>query len=404
MATLLLIIIFIAYIGLGIPDSLLGAAWPAIYQDLSLPISYASIITTVIYIGTIISSFMSGRVLKKLTSAQVSVISTMLTAFALLGFAYSNNIIWFCLCAFPLGIGAGSIDTALNNYVVLNYKSHHINFLHCFYGVGVTLSPFLMSKALSVNNDWRTGYKMMFALQFTIAILLLVSMPVWKKVGTKTSGAQEQAEVLTVFQALKIKYAKACIGVMMGSCAIESTCLIWASTFLVETKSFSPGRAAGIVTLYFVGVTLGRLCSGLIVSKLSSEKVIVIGQIVTFAAIVLLIMSLPVFFVYAGLFLVGFGNGPLFPNMTYLIPIVFGRNVSQSMIGIQMGFSYISIMGAPLLFGVIAQHIGSFMFPYYLLIMYILMIVATIVLMGYRKEEQLPKAESVCDGFDGKRE
>ena len=190
----------------------------------------------------------------------------------------------------------------------------------------------------------------------------------------------------------------------MGSCAIESTCLIWASTFLVETKSFSPGRAAGIVTLYFVGVTLGRLCSGLIVSKLSSEKVIVIGQIVTFAAIVLLIMRLPVFFIYAGLFLVGFGNGPLFPNMTYLIPIVFGRNVSQSMIGIQMGFSYISIMGAPLLFGVIAQHIGSFMFPYYLLIMYILMMAATILLMGYRKEEQLPKAESVCDGFDGKRE
>lgn len=392
MATLLLAVIFIAYIGLGIPDSILGAAWPSMYGEMHFPVSYASFITSFIYLGTIISSFMSSRVIKKFGTAKVAFISTLLTALSLLAFSYSKNIILFCIIALPLGLGGGSVDTALNNYVALHYKVTHMNFLHCFYGVGVTLSPFLMSFALSKSSGWRGGYKLMFFIQISIALLLLVTMPLWNKVKHFSKHTDEDMRVIGVSDALKIKNAKLSIGIFMSSCAVETTCLVWANTFLVETKGFSEGKAAGVLTFYFIGLTCGRFLSGAAAKKLSSDKLILIGQGIILAGIALLILKLPVFAVYIGLFCVGFGIGPVFPNMTHLTPILFGRDISQSMIGIEMGCAYISILGTPLVFGVIAQYIGVYMFPYFLLVIFVVMI--SIILLLFCRVKGVLQTES----------
>lgn len=380
MVTALLVIIFIAYIGLGIPDSILGAAWPAIYEDLGLPISSVSYITTAVYIGTIISSFMSGRIIKWLGTAKVAFFSTIITAFALLGFAYSKNIVCFGLLALPLGLGAGSIDTALNNYVALHYKVTHMNFLHCFYGIGVTLSPFLMSMALSHSDSWRNGYKIMFVIQFAIAGMLLAAMPLWKKAHTSKTEIETESKPLSILKAVKIKKAKSAIGVFMTSCAVETACLVWANTYLVEAKGVTANKAAGVVTVYFIGLTLGRFLSGLVSSKVTSDKIVMFGQGVVLIAVIIMLLNLPVTVSYMGLFLVGFGIGPVFPNMTHLTPKFFGEEISQSMIGIQMGFAYISIMVSPIIFSVIANCIGIFVFPYYLLILFALMFISTIFL------------------------
>ena len=204
MATILLVFIYIFYIGLGIPDSLLGAAWPAIYGDLSVPISYASLVSVIISCGTVLSSLFSAHVIAKLGTPRVTVLSTSLTAIALLGFSFSQNFLWLCICAVPLGIGAGSIDTALNNYVVLHYNSMQVNFLHCFYGVGVTVSPYLMSLALSDNMNWRGGYKTVFFIQLTIAALSIISLPIWKRIS-QANPQEKPIQVLSLSQMLKRK-------------------------------------------------------------------------------------------------------------------------------------------------------------------------------------------------------
>lgn len=384
MATILLVIIFVAYIGLGIPDSLLGASWPAIYADLGLPVSYASYISMLVSVGTIISSFMSGKIIKKLGTATVSVLSTAITAIALLGFSQSKNMLWFCLCALPLGLGAGSIDTALNNYVALRYSASSVNFLHCSYGIGVALSPYLMSVALSDGNNWRKGYLIMFALQAAITTLLIVTMPIWKRSGNATipTEAEKSAETLTIRTLLKIKKTKPAIGVFMGSCAIESICLVWGSTYLAQTKNIGADKAAELITIYFVGMTTGRFLSGILSKFVSPKKIIMAGQLITLAAIIVIFIPSTAIVAAIGLFLVGFGNGPLFPNMTHLTPIIFGKNVSQSMIGTQMGFSYISILLTPLLFGYITRSFGAWLFPYCLAVLFIVMFVSTVRLFG----------------------
>lgn len=389
MTTLLLLIIFVAYIGLGIPDSLLGAAWPAIYENLNLPVSYASYISMIVSIGTILSSFMSGKVIKKFGTAAVSVVSTILTAAALLGFAFSKNMLWFCVLALPLGLGAGSVDTALNNYVALRYSASSINFLHCSYGIGVAISPYLMSVALSDSNNWRRGYLIMFAVQSAIALLLIVTLPVWKKVKSSAESEEEteQTSALTMRQTLKMKYTKPSIGIFMGSCAIESLCLVWGSTFLVHTKNIGADDAAKLITVYFIGMTAGRFLSGILSKFVSPKKIIIAGQIITMAAIVIMFIPSTTTVAAIGFFLIGFGNSPLFPNMTHLTPIIFGKSISQSIIGTQMGFSYISILLTPLIFGNITKFFGVWLFPYCLAVMFIVMVFSTFLLFGKQKKQ-----------------
>ncbi len=379
MATVLLIVIFVSYISLGIPDSLFGAAWPAIYSEFALPVSYANFITVIHSIGTIASSLLSATIIKRLGTARVTLFSTLLTSAALLGFALSDNMVWLCLSAVPLGFGAGSIDTALNNYVAINYNATQMSFLHSSYGIGVTISPYLMSLAIGDGN-WRDGYKTMFLIQFSIAVLVLLTIPVWKKVKEKHGKPEVKQKSISIPAALKMPRVKPTLMIFVFSVAIEAICLIWGSTYLVEARGVTEEKGAECITFYFLGMTLGRIISGFLSKKLSSKQIIIFGECITFIAITLIILPLNLTWATIGLFLIGFGNGPLFPNMTHLAPIHFGEDSSQSIIGLQMAISSVSVLLSPILFGQIAEHIGAYLFPCVLMLMLIFTAGATGIL------------------------
>ena len=377
--TILLIIIYIAFISLGIPDSLLGSAWPAIYRQFGVPVSSVSFITLVISAGTVTSSFISGKVINKFGTGKVTAVSTTLTAVALLGFSLSTSLIWLCLCAIPLGIGAGSIDSALNNYVALRYNATHMSFLHCFYGVGVSLSPYLMSLALSDNLNWRSGYKTVFLIQLTIAIICILALPLWNKVQAITME-EETPRSIRFIELIKMPTVRAQYGIFIGSCAIESICLVWGSTFLVDSKGIPIDNAARIITVYFVGMAIGRFLSGVLANKFSCWDLIKFGQIITALAIIILLLPLSVIFSGIGLFMIGLGNGVVFPNVTHMTPENFGRDISQAVIGTQMAFAYLSVMITPPLFGALVELFSINLFSVYLLAMFIVMVAATIFL------------------------
>ena len=379
MATILLVFIYIFYIGLGVPDSLLGSAWPAIYGEFHVPVSYASFISVIISAGTVISSLLSTKIIAKLGTAKVTAISTSLTAIALLGFSCSHDFLWMCICAVPLGIGAGSIDTALNNYVALHYNAMQMSFLHCFYGIGVTLSPYLMSLALSDSMNWRGGYRTVFYIQLVITLLSFISIPLWKKI----KAAQQEEEIIHVLplvQMIKRKKIWASCGVFAGISALESTCLIWGSTYLSETIGLSADMAAALITFYFAGMTLGRFFSGLLALRFSDWKIIITGQSIIFIAVLILLITNDTASAVLGFFLIGLGNGPVFPNMTHLTPILYKKETSQSIIGMEMAFSNLSIMLTPVLFGFISDVMGNEIFPVFLTVMFALMAGCTIIL------------------------
>lgn len=379
MATILLIFIYIFYISLGVPDSLLGSAWPAIYGEFHVPVSYASFISVIISAGTVISSLLSTKIIAKLGTAKVTAISTSLTAIALLGFSCSHDFLWMCICAVPLGIGAGSIDTALNNYVALHYNAMQMSFLHCFYGIGVTLSPYLMSLALSDSMNWRGGYRTVFYIQLVIALLSFISIPLWKKIKANQQE-EEIIHVLPLVQMIKRKKIWASCGVFAGISALESTCLIWGSTYLSETIGLSADMAAALITFYFAGMTLGRFFSGLLALRFSDWKIIITGQSIIFIAVLILLITNDTASAVLGFFLIGLGNGPVFPNMTHLTPILYKKETSQSIIGMEMAFSNLSIMLTPVLFGFISDVMGNEIFPVFLTVMFALMAGCTIIL------------------------
>lgn len=378
MATLLLIVIYIAFIGLGVPDSLFGTAWPAIYTDLNLPVSWASIVTIIVSCGTITSSLLSSWLISRFGTGKITAVSTLMTALALLGFSCSDSMLWLCLCAIPLGLGAGSIDTALNNYVALHYKASHMNFLHCFYGIGVSLSPYLMSLALS-KGTWEGGYRAVFWFQLAIAALTVLALPLWKKVRHAQNGEEEEEtpRVLSFPALMKMpKVRMACL-VFIGYCALEYTCGTWGSTFLVNAKGAAADTAARMVTFYYIGLALGRFLSGVLAGRLHSRQLVKIGQMILLAAVVSLFLPLPFAFCSVSLFFIGLGNGPIFPNMLHLTPELFGKDLSQAVIGAEMATSYIGVLLAPALFGLIAQNVTAALFPVYLLVLYALMITGT---------------------------
>ena len=389
MATVLLTVIYIAFIGLGIPDSLFGTAWPAIYAEFALPISFGSFVTVIISCGTVISSMISAKVIARFGTNRVSAYSTLLTAVALLGFSFAPNLRVMCLLAVFLGIGAGAIDVALNNYVALHYSATHMSFLHCFYGVGVTVSPYILSLVIASRYGWRGGYRIACALQLIITLLLFISLPLWKKVH----GAEKQAEeavrqTASLGTLLKIPGVKMMCCLFVTSCAIECTCGGWGSTFLVEYKHLPAEKAARVLMLYYVGITLGRFLSGVLATKLHSWKIIRLGQVILGIALILLLLPGGTVLSVVGMFLIGLGNGPLFPNFNYLTPENFGNDLSQAVIGVQMASAYIGIMIAPALCGLLGQTFGMVIFPFYLLVFYLIMIPVTVLVKKRLKRER----------------
>ena len=379
MATALLIIIYIAFIGLGIPDSLFGTAWPAIYSEFELPISFGSFVTIIISCGTVLSSVISSKIISRLGTNKVSAYSTLLTALALLGFSFAPNLWVMCFWAIILGIGAGAIDVALNNYVAIHYSATHMSFLHCFYGVGVSVSPYILSLVIAGNFGWRGGYRIAFAIQLIITLLLFLSLPLWRKAhGGENESEENTHKDLSFGSVLKIPGVKMMCSLFIASCAIECTCGGWGSTFLVEYKHLPAEKAAQIIMIYYIGMTLGRFLSGVLAAKLHSWKIIKLGQIVLGLALLLLILPGGVYLCALGMFLIGLGNGPLFPNFNYLTPENFGSDISQSVIGIQMASAYIGIMVAPAVCGLLGQVFGMVIFPFYLIVFYAIMIPVTI--------------------------
>lgn len=387
MATILLVVIYLAFIGLGIPDSLFGTAWPAIYQEFSVPVSYANFVSLLISGGTVAASLLSARLINRFGTGKITALSTVMTAAALLGFSLSGQMVWLCLWAIPLGLGAGAVDSALNNYVALHYKASHMSFLHCFYGIGVSMSPYLMSLALG-NGNWRQGYQTVFYVQLGIALITIAALPLWKQ--DNCGPGQEklsQARTLSLSESARQPLVPVVWLVFLSSCAIEYTCGLWGSTFLVNEKHLTADVAAEIITYYYIGMTLGRFLSGLLANRLKSWRIIHLGQ----GILLLAIVGLFLFSSNAGsrlaFLMIGLGNGPLFPNLIHLTPQNFGREVSQSIMGTQMAASYLGIMLMPALFGLLAQEVGAWIFPYYLSILFILMIGAMLWLIRGLKRQ-----------------
>ena len=373
MMTTLLIIIFITFIGVGLPDSVLGTAWPAIYREFDLPVSLAGYISATVSACTIISSLISSKVINKFGTGVVSAVSTLMTAAALLGFAFMKNVVFFFLLAVPLGLGAGSIDTALNNFVALHYSASKMNFLHCFYGLGVAASPYVMSLALGADDNWRRGYIIIGFIQFCIALIAVLSLPLWKKAENKDKDENPTPpKTLTLSQLFKMPAVRLSCLAFFGSCALELCAGSWSSTYFVNIKGLSSDKAAQITMLFYVGLASGRFLSGVAAQKIGRWRIIRIAALVLFSAIILFILPLPLPAAAAALFLIGLGIGPVFPNLTHLTPQNFGADISQSVIGVQQASSYTGIMLMPWLFGILAQAISPALFPYYLLVLFIL--------------------------------
>ena len=371
MVTLLLIVIYIAFIGLGIPDSLFGTAWPAIYTEYGLPISLGGVITTVTFIGTTISSLLSARLIRKIGTARLTAGCTLLTALALLGFSLSHSFIILFVLAVPLGLGAGSIDTALNNYVASHYNASQMSFLHCFYGIGVTVSPFILALVFRNDSNWRKGYGIATIIQFSIAAVVILSLPLWKKVGEKSDSSESDIKSLSIIEAFKIRGVKVMWLLFLCTCSIELTVGAWSSTFLVKSRGATEEIAARTVTFYYLGMTLGRFLSGVLARKLHSRTIISIGTLVLGIALLALILTNNGYIAIAALFLIGLGNGPMFPNLNYLTPEQFGKERSAALIGAQMAVANIAIVISPLLFGFIGQTLGMESFGYFLLFFYV---------------------------------
>lgn len=371
MYTLLLALIYIAFISLGLPDSLLGSGWPAIHQDLYVPVSFMGIVSMIISGGTIVSSLLSDRLTRKLGTRVVTVVSVFLTAFALFGFSISRQFWLLLLFAIPYGFGAGAIDAALNNYVALHYTSRHMSWLHCFWGIGTIISPFVMSYALTTST-WNTGYRIVALIQFGIGLLLLATLPVWKTNGQKS---EEHTESIGLIGALKIKGVPHLLIGFFAYCAAEATVMGWASTYLVEVKSVSTEQAAQFASLFFIGLTAGRFLSGFIMNKLGDRNMILLGTCILSCGILSLLLPIenPTA-ALAGFIIIGFGCAPIYPCIIHSTPNNFGAEYSGAIIGIQMASAYVGSTFMPPLFGLLGNRISFAILPVFLFVFILLMI------------------------------
>lgn len=374
MATLFLILIYITFISLGLPDSLLGAGWTAMRLDLNVPLSNAGIISMIISSGTIISSLLSGRLIKWLSTGKLTVISVCMTAVALLGFSFAPSFLWLCFLAIPLGLGAGAVDSAINNFIAVHFEAKHMSWLHCFWGVGATGGPLIMSMLLAREGGWRNGYFIIAIIQFVLVLILLFSLPLWKKYDrtVQVTEINEQKEKPKLFA---IKGVKLTLISFFCYCAIEMTTGLWGSSYLVIVKGISVEMAAQWISMYYFGITLGRFISGFITMKCSNMNLVRIGQVTIALGVLCFILPLPTIFSMIGLVLIGLGCAPIYPSMLHETPNRFGQEMSQSMMGIQMASAYVGTTCMPPLFGFLANYVGTGFFPVYLLMLIGLMIV-----------------------------
>lgn len=373
---LLLAIIYLSFISLGLPDALLGSAWPTMYPEFQIPVSYAGILSTIISVGTIISSLQSDRLTRKLGTGKVTAISVACTAAALFGFSISHSFWTLCLWAVPYGLGAGSVDASLNNYVALHYESKHMSWLHCMWGVGAAIGPYIMGYALSGNLGWNTGYRFIAILQIILTVVLFLSLPQWKGRKTVTSnGNSIEEKALSLPEIVRIPGAKEVLICFFCYCAIESTAGLWASSYLSLYKNIPAKTAAGFASMFYIGITLGRAISGFITMKLNDVQMIRLGEGILTVGILTMLIPGKQFLSLIGLILIGLGCAPVYPCIIHSTPAHFGEDKSQAIIGVQMASAYVGTLLMPPLFGLIANHVSVSLLPLYLLILLILMTV-----------------------------
>lgn len=377
MLTVLLVIIYIAFISLGLPDVILGSAWTMIYEDLNVPISYAGLVTMIITGGTIISSFFSGKMIKKFGTGKVTTFSVFLTAMGLLGVYFAPSFIWICLLAVPLGLGAGAVDSALNNFVANHYEAKHMNWLHCFWGIGATSGPFIMSFYLLKENGWRSGYATIGIIQSILVVCLLLSLPLWRKFEDSKEEEKKGSTSINVRTLLKLPGAKPTLIAFLCYCGIELTTGLWASSFLVFNSGLSAGLAAKWVSLYYLGITVGRFLAGFLSMKLNNKQMIRVGQLICLLGAVLLMIPFSNNFKLVGLILIGLGCAPIYPAMLHETPNKFGKDLSQEIMGIQMATAYVGSTIVPPLFGMLSKFSGFGILPGFLLIFIIVMLLST---------------------------
>ena len=392
MTQLLLAIIYLAFISLGLPDSLLGSAWPTMYIQFDVPISYAGIISMIISAGTIISSLQSDRLTKKLGTGKVTAISVAATAVALFGFSFSHSFWALCLWAIPYGFGAGRVDASLNNYVALHYESRHMSWLHCMWGVGATAGPYIMGIALSMGQGWNMGYRYIGIIQVVLTAVLVFSLPLWKGRKSTTENLQnaemeqllenvsEKADTtaekaLSLREILKIAGAKEVMLCFFCYCALEQTAGLWASSYLTLHKGVSSETAAIFASLFYIGITVGRAISGFITMKLNDTQMVWLGQSIIALGIMAMVLPGSNVLALAGLILIGLGCAPIYPCVIHSTPAHFGADKSQAIIGVQMAFAYIGILAMPPLFGVLASRISVALLPCYLFAILVVMVI-----------------------------
>lgn len=387
MYSLLLVIIYIAFISLGLPDSLVGSAWPVMHRDLQVPVSYMGIITMLISGGTILSSLLADRLTRKFGTGLVTAVSVFLTAAALFGFSVSDSFLLLCLWAVPYGLGAGAVDASLNNYVALHYASRHMSWLHCFWGVGCSVSPYIMGYALTGHSSWSLGFRIVSVLQIILAAALFLSLPLWKKAAaakTDSSLLPDDTETgstagkpLSIAQMLQIKGVPLVLATFWAYCALESTTGIWASSYLVQHRGIDAETAAMFASLFYLGITFGRFLCGFVADKLGDNRLIHIGTLTAIAGAALILLPLPIHLpALGGLIIIGLGCAPIYPSIIHSTPANFGAENSQAIIGVQMASAYLGSTFMPPLFGLLATHVSIGLYPVYLLLFGGLMLLA----------------------------
>lgn len=370
MIHLLLAVIYLAFISLGLPDALLGSAWPTIYGEFGVPISYAGILSMIIAAGTIVSSLMSDRLTYKLGTGKVTAISVAMTALALLGFSLSSSFLMLCLWAIPYGLGAGSVDASLNNYVALHYSSRHMSWLHCMWGIGASVGPYIMGYLLTGGQHWSMGYRCISILQMILTAVLFLSLPLWKERSQTTDSTRTDStsKPLSMGQILRIPGAKEVMITFFCYCAVEQTTGLWASSYLTLYKGVPDDTAASFASMFYIGITIGRALNGFLTMKWNDTQLIRLGQGITAAGIITMLLPMGETVSLAGLILIGLGCAPIYPCVIHSTPAHFGAEKSQALIGVQMASAYVGTCLMPPIFGLIANHINIALLPVYLLI------------------------------------
>ena len=387
MYSLLLAVIYLIFISLGLPDSLLGSGWPTMQVAFGVPSSYAGYVSMSISFMTIISALLSPRMIRRFHTKWIVIVSILLTVMGLIGFSVSTSYWMLFLFVIPYGLGAGAIDASVNHYVANNYPGSVMNFLHCFYGVGAVISPNIMALALS-RARWNEGYRWTAYIQMGILLVCILSLPLWKRNENGAEGEEEAGAGIR--EAIKVPGVILTLIAFFAYCSGEATCFLWTSSYFAGTKEgLTDGMIASFGSLIFGGLMLGRLISGFVSNRFGDRLLIRIGIAVEFVGILMVMLPISNYVPAAiGFVLIGTGMGPVYPAIQHMAPENFGKRYSAAVIGLQMASAYVGSTFMPMVFGNMQQHIGIGIMPFYLLIFAVLnisMLERTYVVLNNRK-------------------